>query len=232
MAMDDAGLYRLALGMFRSAINNWNKNKDITCLYFLQGRMEPWLEIAGRTIDDVALRKRIREIGLTPYPTEKIDMDNLKLLESIRITRYNSTTNGVQSHITLPSGRELHGLEPPWHGNLPNISCIPDNNYVLLPWLSPRYGKCFAFAGGTVTTVPEDVPHSASRFLCLMHSANYARQLKGCLAPGTDKDDAGDKQTGGPAVWNSKKALQIIMEEISEPVMCYITWGQKDHGNK
>jgi hypothetical protein len=146
-------------------------------------------------------------------------------MKELMITRYRSTEWGVKSTIILPSLKKLYGLEPPWYGNQAFVSCIPDGRYLLLPWTSPKYGKCFAFVGNEVSTNPEDVPDKASRYLCLIHPANWADQLQGCLAPGLDHaEEYARNDNIVPAVWNSKNALSVIRQEITEPAIATIKW--------
>jgi hypothetical protein len=45
----------------------------------------------------------------------------------------------------------------------------------------------------------------------LVHGANYADQLEGCIAPGKSR---GRSDTGKPAVWNSKKAHKEYMQSL------------------
>ena len=78
------------------------------------------------------------------------------------------------------------GLEQEWRDNKPFISCIPSGEYELLPWSSEKYGSCFVFKNLKlkVSDYPlKDKPDF--RYACLIHGANYSRQLQGCLAPGS-----------------------------------------------
>ena len=38
-------------------------------------------------------------------------------------------------------------MEPPWHDNARNRSCIPPDTYEVLPHLSPRFGSCLPETG-------------------------------------------------------------------------------------
>ena len=64
-------------------------------------------------------------------------------------------------------------LERPWLNNAPNVSCIPQGIYDLSWRESPRFGW---------TWLLEDVPN---RTHILILSANWSRQLQGCIALGT-----------------------------------------------
>jgi hypothetical protein len=50
-----------------------------------------------------------------------------------------------------------------------------------------------------------------NRSRILVHGANYAKQLEGCIAPGTSR---GETEGGKLAVWSSKKAHKKYMESL------------------
>jgi len=50
-----------------------------------------------------------------------------------------------------------------------------------------------------------------SRSRILVHGANYARQLEGCIAPGGSR---GETEDGKLAVWGSKKAHRKYMDSL------------------
>lgn len=92
---------------------------------------------------------------------------------------------------------EFWSVERPWLDNKPNISCIPEGEYKLKWRESPKFGPTWQL---------EDVP---DRTHILIHSANFAYQLQGCIALGTDL--MGDTI----AVANSRKAVNLF-EEVTE----------------
>jgi len=47
----------------------------------------------------------------------------------------------------------------------------------------------------------------------LFHSANYANELEGCIAPGKDRGETDD---GRLAVWNSKKAFNEFWDLVQD----------------
>ena len=92
---------------------------------------------------------------------------------------------------------EFWSVERPWLDNKPNISCIPVGEYELKWRESPKFGPTWQL---------EDVP---GRTPILIHAANFAYQLQGCIALGTDL--MGDTI----AVANSRKAVNLF-EEVTE----------------
>jgi hypothetical protein len=89
-------------------------------------------------------------------------------------------------------------LELPYRDNQREISCIPCGTYIVNKRWSPKYGFHFEV---------KDVPN---RDYILIHSANFARQLRGCIAVGEAHVDI--DQDGSKDVSNSKKTLQKLIE--------------------
>ena len=69
-------------------------------------------------------------------------------------------------------------LELPWLNNASGTSCIPEGNYTLLFVASPRFKRRM----WRVMKVP-------GREGILIHSGNFTRQLRGCVAPGVELRD-------------------------------------------
>lgn len=89
-------------------------------------------------------------------------------------------------------------VEKPWKQNNPSISCIPKGTYAL------RHGT-FNKGGGYSDLEFVSV---AGRENIEIHSANFAHELKGCIAPGLGMD------SGMYAVSGSRSALKEILERI------------------
>lgn len=92
---------------------------------------------------------------------------------------------------------QLSTLECPWKNNQPFISCIPAGHYLMSPWDSPKFGKCYIIEGGSVGKT------SGLRTHCLFHSANWVRQLNGCVA-------VGDGWSGDMLLNSKKSCLQLF----------------------
>ncbi len=111
-------------------------------------------------------------------------------------------------------------IERPWIDNRPYISCIPSGEYILQPHTSVKYGEVWAVVGGTVSL---HAGGSAQRFAVLVHPANYASQLQGCIALGTR---TGKHIDGSYAVWNSQEALAELTAAVGfELHTLTIQWG-------
>jgi hypothetical protein len=89
-------------------------------------------------------------------------------------------------------------MELPYKDNQRRISCIPKGRYTVVKRYSPKYGNHFH-----ITNVP-------NRDWVLIHSANYSRQLLGCIGVGekhVDIDNDGLKD-----IVNSKVTLAKLNE--------------------
>jgi hypothetical protein len=111
---------------------------------------------------------------------------------------------GTFGFITIDSApsRRWWTVERPWKDNKPGESCIPLGIYKL------RHGTYTA--NGTRPPYPDlefvDVP---GRKNIEIHCANYARELKGCIAPGRVL------RLQAWAIGESRHALNELLAEIN-----------------
>ena len=97
-------------------------------------------------------------------------------------------------------GLDLCTIELVWDDNKSRKSCIPEGTYKATPRTSQKYGKHFLING------------VQGRDLILVHAANYARELLGCIGVGLSHADI-DKD-GKPDVTSSKKAMEILLSKF------------------
>ena len=93
-------------------------------------------------------------------------------------------------------------LELPWLDNKKNISCIYEGNFPYETYNSPEHGKVLLILDVEGRTMIE------------IHSANYTRQILGCIALGNsikwlDNDTI-------PDVVNSKATLKKLLLEAGD----------------
>lgn len=100
-------------------------------------------------------------------------------------------------------------LELPWKDNTQSVSCIPDGTYHIKKRVSEKHGQHFHIL---------DVP---GREFILIHSANFSRQLKGCIAPGASHFDI--NKDGLKDVTSSKTTLTHLLELLPEESELEIT---------
>ncbi len=142
----------------------------------------------------------------------------------IKIERFSYSKDETEGVMILPNGRRFATIERPWvpnpngaKGGQPNVSCIPDGMYRLLPHESRSKGSVFIIFNPLlgVFKFPQDHEPGEGRNVCYIHSANWAWQLEGCIAPGLTRMPL--KPTGQvvmPAVASSGAAMSILRSVI------------------
>jgi hypothetical protein len=99
-------------------------------------------------------------------------------------------------------------VERPWLDNAPFVSCIPNGEYYIHSYDSPRFGSTVIIYGGTVS------PYSQPEFErsgILIHTANTADELQGCIGLG----DSFGEVNGKHAVMNSRRTVNSFLELIN-----------------
>lgn len=90
----------------------------------------------------------------------------------------------------------------------PGKSCVPEGLYELVPHNSVKHPHVFALVNHELGVAHEPTPGMRSEVL--IHPANWARELEGCIAPGRERVQDGD-------VWmvtKSREALRVIMANL------------------
>ncbi len=77
----------------------------------------------------------------------------------------------------------FYTVEQDWENNKPNVSCVPNGVYTVEPFSSKRHGDSLIFYNRSLGIGKFE--GEAKRFGCLIHTANLASELEGCIAPGT-----------------------------------------------
>jgi hypothetical protein len=101
-----------------------------------------------------------------------------------------------------------YSLEKPWADNMPFDSCVPEGDYGLVEYASPKFGETYALVNHDLDVGVYE--GDAARYAILIHKANWAHQLQGCIAPGTSLSTL----EGDWSVSASGVAYKKIMEEI------------------
>lgn len=115
---------------------------------------------------------------LKPYWSKIVEKKSEPM---VTVTRTKSNSKQTTGHLVASNGGAVYTcktLELPWKSNSNNISCIPPGIYDVVYTFSPRFMK-FMYE---IKNVPK---RSGIR----IHSANYASQLQGCIALGTQLSD-------------------------------------------
>lgn len=88
--------------------------------------------------------------------------------------------------------QQCYTVEQPWRVNeqspagIPFHSCIPAGKYELVPFVSDRWGTAWAFVNPELGVVAKksDMVKDWYRYACLVHTANWAINVEGCVGPG------------------------------------------------
>lgn len=130
-------------------------------------------------------------------------------MRHVSILRDPSSSKQTLGHLQAyePNDFECHTLELPWLDNQSNVSCIPDGDYICKYTPSMRLSKV---AGHEVRTY--EVLNVPNRAGIRIHSANFFRQLLGCIALGekvedVDIDGEGDVTESRKTVAAFEKAM-------------------------
>lgn len=98
-------------------------------------------------------------------------------------------------------------IELPWLDNKHGVSCVSIGTYQLFKHDSEAHPKTWALVNPDLGVIHfPDPAHPAFRVACLLHSANWAFQLQGCIGVGVTR---GVLQ-GQPAILRSREALAQI----------------------
>ena len=78
-------------------------------------------------------------------------------------------------------------LERPWLGNLPNVSCIPDDVYRVEPYTRANGDRSLVVLGNSCCAGPDDLDQDHTRWGILFHTGNAVHDSQGCILPGLDR---------------------------------------------
>lgn len=111
---------------------------------------------------------------------------------NLTLTRTELNSDSTRGQIVLPDGTLLYSLELPWRDNHKDVSCIPPGVYQLIPYTSPKHDSTWYLENASLGVGGA----SAERSYCEIHSANWTRQLEGCIALGLQNAPMFDPATG------------------------------------
>ena len=116
---------------------------------------------------------------------------------------------------------KLFTIERPWiptyPGGEPFESCIPAGAYDIIHHERPNGDEVLALInpGLAVFYTDDDRINDVGRYLILIHSANWADQVNGCIAPG----HARSVTDRGPMVTRSRDAMRKVMSYDPERII-------------
>jgi hypothetical protein len=109
-------------------------------------------------------------------------------------------------------------IERPWvpgegRGGRKGVSCVPVGTYRLVRHNTEAHPETWALVNEDLDVIHQpdgSKPHA--RTAVLIHAANSAHELRGCIAPGTR---AGADEQGRPMVLASRVAMNLIRSRLT-----------------
>jgi hypothetical protein len=117
-----------------------------------------------------------------------------------------------------PGDLSVVSIERPWvpwdkgRGGTKGISCIPLGTYRLVRHNTEAHPMTWALVNEDLDVIHQpraDRPHA--RTAVLIHSANWAHELRGCIAPGTR---AACDDEGRYMVQESRRAMALLKQRL------------------
>jgi len=106
-------------------------------------------------------------------------------------------------------------VERPWAHNRPNESCIPTGMYHLKRHDSEAHPASWAIIGDSVSLYEfENMP----RFGCLIHPANFALEVEGCIAVGNSIANIGGV-VGVTSSTSTLARIDAMLLQIENPLL-------------
>lgn len=139
----------------------------------------------------------------------------MKTIRIDRLVDYGTPDEGMFGVLTMGDFK-CYTVERQWLDNTPSVSCIPEGNYYLESYDSPKFGPSVIIYGGTVTKGPT---HGYPRSGILIHPANWSYQLQGCIGLGDRFSILNDMA----AVSNSRKTVTNFLNRINIGEVYFLT---------
>jgi len=142
---------------------------------------------------------------------------------NILLKRFISTDLGTFGILTFDN-KSYFTVEKPWVNNTPEISCIPTGDYTLAPHESHKYGNVLCMVNDDMH-ITHFKNAESKRFACLIHTANYEKDVIGCIG-------LGEKYLGH-MVTNSRKSIKEFYGLVDPKETHHLTieWGERDEVN-
>ncbi len=120
------------------------------------------------------------------------------------------------THGTLDlNGTTYHTIERPDLGNLPFESCIPQGDYDLVPFYSPKFSECFIMVNPDLNVYAFESSKGRpdnGRYLCLFcHRGNEIENFVGCIGAGPSYDEDRDRLNS-----STTRACREVLAYVTE----------------
>ena len=135
----------------------------------------------------------------------------------ITLERFAYLDTGTFGRLAVGHDQTFYTVEAPWKNNQPFISCIPEGLYELQPHDSRKYGEVYALVNPEMG-VTHYKEQSSLRYACLLHVANWPKDVQGCIGPGMSYGIRNNEMQ----VISSRDALEKVLAFIDELVITHI----------
>lgn len=103
-------------------------------------------------------------------------------------------------------------VEQPWKNNKSFTSCVPHGTYKLEEWHSKKHPDTFCLFNPGLNVYLTQQPDPSSRYACLIHPANWARDVQGCIGIGENIAVMDNLMAVTSSRSATKRALQVIKD--------------------
>lgn len=125
----------------------------------------------------------------------------------MKLNRFAYTPKGTYGRLYLEGlDHPLYTVEQVWDDNTPNKSCIPIGIYELANYNSPTRGKVLLLSNNVA--LASGAANGKARTYIEIHPANWAHELRGCIAPGMHLNDSW-------GVASSRKAMDLVLKHFN-----------------
>jgi len=101
----------------------------------------------------------------------------------IYVDRFSSNVMGTFGD-GICGNKKFYTVECEWLDNKPFVSCIPAGTYKLVPHDTGKRAGMWAMVNEDLGVYHHQQQSESTRYACLIHVANRASELRGCMAPG------------------------------------------------
>jgi len=134
----------------------------------------------------------------------------------ITLQRFAYLDDGTFGRLSIED-KIFYTVECPWKNNQTFVSCIPEGQYELESHDSSKYGEVYALINSSLGVTHYKEPDS-TRYACLIHAANWPKDVQGCIGPGMSFAIRNNKMQ----TISSRDALEKILNLIDELVITHI----------
>ena len=115
-------------------------------------------------------------------------------------------------------------MEKPWVDNIPYDSCVPEGEYGIQEYSSPKFGNTYCIVNHYLEVgMYEGDAGEDTRYAILIHPANWVAQLNGCIAPGSSLTVLDNRWAVSASRVAMNKVFELIEAGDSELVIEHAT---------